>query len=95
MRMAPLAIGTRTMALDALSWHAGGVGREEPMGRRFLLSLAAASSCLCLAGSPAKADAIDGDWCFADGRHFSIRGPRITTPAGRETQGDYSRHAFS
>ncbi len=44
--------------------------------------------------SGALADAIDGDWCFADGRHFSIRGQRITTPAGTTTEGDYSRHAF-
>ncbi len=42
----------------------------------------------------AAADAIDGDWCFSDGRHMAINGPRITTPAGTPTTGDYDRHAF-
>jgi len=44
----------------------------------------------------AFADAIDGNWCSADGvRSFSINGPRIVTSAGIETTGNYSRHAFS
>jgi hypothetical protein len=41
------------------------------------------------------ADAIDGDWCSLDGRHFEIVGPSIITPAGTKTTGDYSRHAFA
>jgi len=45
--------------------------------------------------APARADAIDGDWCRADGKRMSIRGPAIVTPGGKETQGDYSRHFFS
>lgn len=45
---------------------------------------------------PALADAIDGDWCFsAEGKHMTIEGPRITTPAGTKTIGNYSRHAFA
>ena len=28
----------------------------------------------------ARADAIDGHWCHADGRLISIAGPRIVTP---------------
>jgi hypothetical protein len=43
----------------------------------------------------AMADVIDGDWCFADGRRFEIRGPDIVTPGGSRTTGDYSRHHFS
>ena len=43
----------------------------------------------------ARADAIDGDWCADDGRHFSIRGPAITTPSGIVTEGNYARHSFS
>ncbi len=43
----------------------------------------------------ARADAIDGDWCRADGKRMSIRGSDITTPGGARTRGDYSRHAFS
>jgi len=38
--------------------------------------------------APARADAIDGEWCAGDGRHFSIRGPAITTPGGNAIQGD-------
>jgi hypothetical protein len=45
--------------------------------------------------SAAHADAIDGDWCFPDGRRFSIRGPEIVTPGGTRMTGDYSRHFFS
>ena len=48
-----------------------------------------------LSASPAWADAIDGDWCYPDGRRFSIRGPEIVTPAGMRMQGRYSRHSFS
>jgi hypothetical protein len=44
--------------------------------------------------APAMADVIDGDWCYSDGRHLSIKGPQIVTPAGHPMQGNYSRHAF-
>jgi hypothetical protein len=58
---------------------------------------------LCLAATMAlawpigraAADVIDGDWCFPDGRRFSIRGPEILTPAGTHATGSYSRHRFS
>jgi hypothetical protein len=43
----------------------------------------------------AWADAIDGDWCFADGKHLSIEGPRIVTPGGTTMNGDYDRHGFA
>jgi hypothetical protein len=43
----------------------------------------------------AWADVIDGDWCATnDGRHLSIKGPEIVTPAGTRMQGDYTRHSF-
>jgi hypothetical protein len=44
---------------------------------------------------PARADAIDGDWCSPDGRHVTIRGQTIRTPGGATIVGAYSRHAFS
>lgn len=44
---------------------------------------------------PALADAIDGDWCRADGKRMTIRGPAIVTPGGQQTNGDYTRHFFS
>jgi hypothetical protein len=59
----------------------------------FVLVLAAVAA--LLPASQARADAIDGDWCLADGRHFSIRGPEIVTPGGNRMEGDYDRHAFS
>lgn len=43
----------------------------------------------------ALADAIDGNWCHADGRRMTIRGPAITTPGGSQIQGEYDRHAFA
>src|SRR3954451_20725547 len=45
--------------------------------------------------APACADAIDGHWCFTDGKRISIQGPAIVTPAGSRMQGDYARHSFS
>ena len=44
---------------------------------------------------PALADAIDGDWCRADGKRMTIRGSAIVTPGGQQTKGDYDRHSFS
>lgn len=58
------------------------------------LGAAVLASALLAAGS-ARADVIDGDWCAtSDGRHFSIRGPEIVTPAGTRLQGSYTRHSF-
>jgi hypothetical protein len=45
--------------------------------------------------TPALADAIDGDWCRADGKRMSIRGPDMVTPGGKQIRGDYTRHFFS
>lgn len=50
---------------------------------------------ILLSTAPARADAIDGDWCFADGKHMQIAGPAIVTPGGKRTDGDYRRHSFS
>jgi hypothetical protein len=58
------------------------------------LTVAAFAATLCAAG-PAFADAIDGNWCKADGKRMSIQGPAITTPGGHQIRGDYSRHFFS
>ena len=43
----------------------------------------------------AWADAIDGNWCFADGRRLIIEGSDLTTPGGKRMTGDYDRHAFA
>ncbi len=66
------------------------------MTHRFVKSLAVAGLLLVVAGTEAaRADAIDGDWCYRDGRRLSINGPQIVTPGGTRLTGNYSRHAFS
>jgi hypothetical protein len=59
------------------------------------MTLFAAGAALIALCAPARADAIDGDWCRGDGKRMSIHGPAIVTPGGSKTQGDYSRHAFA
>jgi hypothetical protein len=49
---------------------------------------------LLAAPTSAYADAIDGDWCSADGQHMTIKGDDITTPDGNQIKGNYTRHAF-
>jgi hypothetical protein len=63
--------------------------------RALSLVLGLAAAAALLPAGRAWADAIDGDWCFTDGRHFSIRGPQIVTPGGKPMEGDYDRHGFS
>jgi hypothetical protein len=65
------------------------------MLRRRSLRLGLFSLVSILAAGTAFADVIDGDWCAADGRHMSIRGPAIVTPGGKRIDGLYSRHAFA
>ena len=49
---------------------------------------------LLFSAATSRADVIDGNWCHADGRRLSIRGPQIVTPGGIRMQGDYTRHSF-
>lgn len=60
-----------------------------------LLTFIGAMSVLLGFGAVAHADAIDGDWCQADGKRMSIRGPAIVTPGGQQANGNYTRHFFS
>ncbi len=48
-----------------------------------------------LPASEARADAIDGHWCYVDGKRMSIDGPTIVTPHGTKMQGNYDRHGFN
>jgi hypothetical protein len=68
---------------------------ECAMGHK--ANLLASMVVVAIAACPrsAWADVIDGNWCYPDGRHFSIRGPDIVTPAGTSAKGDWSRHSFS
>jgi hypothetical protein len=70
---------------------------EATMKHTAVRSSAGALACALLLGhaQPARADAIDGDWCRGDGKRMSIHGPAIVTPGGKETSGDYNRHFFS
>lgn len=66
--------------------------------RRWTLAVgvaAAAGAMIALSAPVAWADAIDGNWCSADGKRMSIDGPAIVTPAGTATHGNYSRHYFT
>jgi hypothetical protein len=40
---------------------------------------------------PARADAIDGQWCLGSS-HFEINGQNIRTPGGNTITGNYDRH---
>jgi hypothetical protein len=65
------------------------------MLRRIAFRPALFAAAMIAGAASALADVIDGDWCAADGRHMSIRGPAIVTPGGKELAGLYSRHSFS
>ena len=55
-----------------------------------------AGSALSLVGlDAARADAIDGDWCFKDGRLMSITRTHIVMPGGKQIRGLYDRHAYT
>ena len=58
-----------------------------------ILGLLVAIGLVALDGSPARADAIDGSWCYK-GRHLAIEGPSILIPSGKQITGDYDRHGF-
>ena len=65
------------------------------MRENWKFGLAVAAALLIGGAGAARADAIDGNWCSTDGRHFSIRGATIITTEGTKAEGNYSRHAFS
>ncbi len=62
---------------------------------RYILAGSLAFLLLAAAAPSVRADVIDGDWCYSDGRHLTIKGPEIVTPAGNKTAGNYSRHYFT
>lgn len=49
---------------------------------------------LLLLAVPARADAVDGNWCSRDGRSILIDGPSVTIPSGAHVTGEYSKHVF-
>ncbi len=64
--------------------------------RRWTLAFAVMiGATIALSAQVARADAIDGNWCSAEGKRMEIEGPAITTPAGTQWHGNYSRHYFT
>ena len=59
----------------------------------WLPRLALAAVAAAAATAPARADAIDGDWCFGV-LNLNIQGPKIRIPSGAEITGAYTRHTF-
>lgn len=57
------------------------------------VTLLVLTAAMLLPVSPARADRIDGNWCFKS-RHMTIDGPNIVTPGGTKMQGLYDRHGF-
>ncbi len=61
--------------------------------KRALVRVACLSSVVLGGALPARADAIDGDWCRED-RSLTIRGPELVIAGGKRITGDYDRHGF-
>lgn len=60
-----------------------------------LPAAASAAILTMIAAGPARADAIDGDWCSPEGgKSLTIAGPNIRTPGGKQITGRYGRHDF-
>lgn len=64
------------------------------MRARYPIALfAVAVAAVLLPAVPARADRIDGNWCYKS-RHMTIDGPVIVTPGGTKMRGLYDRHGF-
>ncbi len=61
--------------------------------RTAVVTAAIIAELILLMPSPARADRIDGNWCYRD-RYMSIDGPVIITPGGTKMTGLYDRHGF-
>ncbi|WP_293865424.1 hypothetical protein [uncultured Alsobacter sp.] len=60
------------------------------------MALGALAAGLCLGGTAARADSIDGNWCNStNNKQMQIVGTMIVTPGGKKLQGSYSRHTFA
>ena len=59
-----------------------------------LVAAGLAASAAGLFTTPARADAIDGDWCRGPS-HMFIQGDSIVTPGRNSIQGHYGRYSFT
>lgn len=67
------------------------------MRQLYRQSCVAALSTVALLGglsAPARADAIDGDWCNG-ASHLMIDGSTIVTPGRNKIEGQYNRYRFA
>jgi hypothetical protein len=70
------------------------VSRTEASMRYRHFGLYALMCAALVIATPARADAIDGDWCLgAD--HMNINGSTILTPGRNTISGDYFRYRFN
>jgi hypothetical protein len=60
---------------------------------KLALPAVAAAVALVNLAAPARADVIDGTWCYKN-QSLSIDGPNILTPGRNATTGNYQRHSF-
>jgi hypothetical protein len=61
---------------------------------RLVSLLTCASIAALYLTAPARADAIDGHWCF-DAKRLHVDGENMVTPGGRAIKGEYDRHGFA
>lgn len=61
----------------------------------FIVALTVSTILYLVDADPARADDIDGDWCFKDGRLMTITHTHIVMPGGKRIRGLYDRHAFT
>lgn len=66
--------------------------RQRP--RTIILAAITALSVAGIAATPARADAIDGDWCNGTS-HMMINGDLIVTPGRSQIRGRYTRYSFA
>ena len=81
----------RTLS-DCKGRRPGVVGGKVAMCRHAKVIVAWALA-LIASVYPARADAIDGQWCLGSS-HFEINSPNIRTPGGNNITGNYDRHGY-
>lgn len=64
------------------------------MSRKSIFAVALVIHAVALSISGAFAQtlpALDGNWCHADGKRLTVKGPDIVTPAGKSLRAEYAR----
>lgn len=64
------------------------------MSRKSIFAVALIIRAVALSVSGAFAQtlpALDGNWCHADGKRLTVKGPDVVTPAGKPLRAEYAR----